>query len=302
MLRSLRATLAAVFLLLPACAQQVSTSMRAPEQRRADTLTPQERDKAESFCPLGIPVKVQWNQFHDTDYVVRDGYALEHSAEHKIPLWVAEHIAPSHLGGNEARVNSFKADPEIDAGRRAELSDYAGSGYDRGHMAPAGNQTRSARLKKETFFLSNMAPQAPELNRLGKPWETLEGIVRDWAEDRPQGAFTFTGNLFYDPEEENAATADGFIDFWQIGSNLVSVPTHCYKIVYARGASAAANDWEAIALVLPNQDEEFEKPFDFSVWVVPIDFVERHTGLDFFRDLDDLDEDALEAATPALWN
>src|ERR1039457_6622523 len=101
----------------------------------------------------------------------RQGYVLEHSSVDKIPLWVCESVAADQLGGHLARSNRFKADPDL-KGPRAYPKDYVGSGYDRGHQAPAGNQTVDPDLKDQSFYMSNMAPQRPSLNR--GIWKRLE--------------------------------------------------------------------------------------------------------------------------------
>lgn len=101
---------------------------------------------------------------------------LEHSAVEKIPLWVAEHVTAAQFGGDVTRDDKFQPDPLLKPGARAELADYKGSGYDRGHQAPAGNETRDEKLKSETFYLSNMAPQAPRMNQqIWRKLETLRG-------------------------------------------------------------------------------------------------------------------------------
>ena len=108
----------------------------------------------------------------------REGYVLLHDSLKKIPLWVSYHLTKKHLQGIQERVDRFKPDPDLLEGERAELSDYKGSGYDRGHMAPAGDMKRSLKVMLESFYLSNMCPQTPGLNR--GQWKTLEEKIRDF--------------------------------------------------------------------------------------------------------------------------
>jgi endonuclease G len=68
----------------------------------------------------------------------RAGYALSHDADHKVPDWVAYHLTIKKMKGTFPRSNDYRPDPDIEPGQRAELKDYKRSGYDRGHMAPAG--------------------------------------------------------------------------------------------------------------------------------------------------------------------
>jgi DNA/RNA endonuclease G (NUC1) len=228
--------------------------------------------------------------------VVREGYVLQHSSLDKIPLWVCEHVTPEEVRGNARRRNRFEPDPQLQGKPRSELADYRGSGFDRGHQAPAGNQNSSQRLKDETFFLSNMIPQVGANNQ--QIWADLEHKVRDWVEGgRVAAAFVVTGGFFYDPREEDPGTADGFIDFRQIGSGRVSVPTHIYKVVFAQGAD---EQWKAVAFVTENRG--YPRPFDFAALIQPIDWLEERTGLDFLPDLDPLQEQQLEAQAGTLWD
>ena len=86
-----------------------------------------------------------------------------------------------------------------------------------------------------------MAPQTPELNR--RAWAGLEDCVREKA-IRAGEVYTITGPVFYDPKEDDPATADGMVDIWIIGPNAVAVPTHTFKIALFRGPDQA---WRSVA-------------------------------------------------------
>lgn len=233
--------------------------------------------------------------FGRTQIVARGGYVLEESLGDKIPLWVSEFVTKAQISGNKKRSNKFLPDPLLPKGERAELVDYRGSGFDRGHQAPAGNQTTDAKLKDETFFLSNMAPQVPSLNQ--QLWKEIEDMTRDWVELRGE-AFEVTGGFFYDPEEEDPATADGAVEFEQIGPNKVAVPTHFYKIIIAK--KPGTNQMEALAFVAENVEQE--RPFDFESLLQSIDWIEERTGIDFFPELSAAEEARLERnAATTLW-
>jgi endonuclease G len=92
-------------------------------------------------------------------------------------------LTKKKMEGTLPRSNDFRADPDLPPGERAELQDYRGSGYDRGHMAPAASMKWDARAMSESFLLSNMAPQVgPGFNR--GIWATLEDKVRQWTQER----------------------------------------------------------------------------------------------------------------------
>jgi len=102
-----------------------------------------------------------------------------------VPEWVAYHLTAENVQGSANRQDDFRPDPDLPEGKRSELSDYKNSGYDRGHLAPAADFKRSEEAMSETFFLSNMAPQRPNLNRMS--WSHLEEEVRTLA--KKHGAF-----------------------------------------------------------------------------------------------------------------
>jgi endonuclease G, mitochondrial len=158
-------------------------------------------------------------------------FALLHSGLTRTPLWVAEHLTPRRASGARAlnRVNNFHADPNLPPDERAELSDYVRSGFDRGHMAPAGDMTTPQGMD-ESFSLANMVPQNSDNNR--NLWESIERSVRDYSEG--QEIYVVTGPLF---QGENLQALKG----------RVLVPTHIAKAVYDPGLNAGA------AYLTPNQ-------------------------------------------------
>ncbi|MET0321850.1 MAG: DNA/RNA non-specific endonuclease [Duganella sp.] len=144
-------------------------------------------------------------------------FGVMHSGITRTPLWSAEHLTGKNIAAARdlSRENSFHAESRLAPGARAELADYARSGYDRGHMAPNGDMP-DRRTQRESFTLANMVPQDGEINR--HLWAGIEGAVRTLA--RKEGdLYVVTGPAF-------------------IGSNLqkvgqVLVPTHLYKVVYS---------------------------------------------------------------------
>lgn len=263
------------FSVKPARRAAVATTWRTDESRTAE-----DQARVDDNCgPLGAPELQRRTAAlaGPTVEVCRDGYVLLHSSVDKVPLWVCERIEPSEVSGGAKRKNVFKADPLLQVGERAELEDYRGSGYDRGHMAPAGNQARDQRLKDETFVLSNMVPQEPRFNQ--GPWAELEGTVRGWATS--DDVYTITGAMFWDESEENPTSADGVVEYWVIGPNQVAVPTHTYKIAVRR---TTGDRWECVAFVMENIND-YSQPYDFEQYIVSVSDIERRTGINFFPQL-----------------
>lgn len=210
----------------------------------------------------------------------RLGYALSHNGQHKVPDWVAYRLTREQLlSGNVPRSDDFRPDPDLEPGERSELKDYKGSGFDRGHMAPAGAMKWSERVMSESFLLSNMAPQVgPGFNR--GIWKALEEKVREWAVNRGE-LYVVTG-----PIHDGTGSST-------IGANQVRVPTHFYKIIFDPVRV------EAIAFILPNKKNPVSQ---LSTFITSVDAVEARTGLDFLAEIEDTVENLIEARVqPALW-
>jgi endonuclease G len=251
-------------------------------------------------CRHGIPVKQpKAAQFlGPTSVVVRETYVLEHSADCKTPYWVSERLTAADLTGPDQgrlKPEPFRPEPWVNKGARAELKDYAGSGYARGHMMPDADRSDN-RLKAETYFLSNMVPQFGPFN--SGVWLKLEKHVRAWACTRDE-VLIITGPVWYDPKEADPSTADGQVSYSVIGSNQVAVPTHLFKIVLSRNPDT--DKLESLAFLFPNQPK-FPKSPPLEDYLTTIDFIELQTGFDFFPELKKAEQDKLEAfKATALW-
>ena len=153
-------------------------------------------------------------------------FGVVHSGVTRTPLWSAEHLTREAVeaAANLPRVDGFHPEAQLPRAERAELSDYARSGYDRGHMSPNKDMPTVA-AQHESFSLSNMVPQNPNNNRI--LWEGIESAVRGLAK-RDGDLYVITGPLF---EGANLDVLRG----------RVYVPTKLFKLVYdpRRGAAAA---------------------------------------------------------------
>ncbi len=207
------------------------------------------------FLEYGIPSQSE-------ALLCRTGFALSHDSTTKSPRWVAQRMTPERLIASVPRSDRFLPDPDLPKGQRAELEDYRASGYDRGHMAPAADMRWSAQAMRESFYLSNMAPQiGAGLNR--GIWSELESRIRQWVERRGE-LFIFTGPVF----ETSVTKAQ------RIGPNAVAVPTHFYKIIFDPVRI------ETIAFVIPNAAQHGRRLEEF---ITSVRDIEQRTGLDFLN-------------------
>jgi endonuclease G len=142
-------------------------------------------------------------------------YAVLHSGITKTPLWAAEHLTKRGLAKQVNREDDFHPELSLPRDQRAELEDYAGSGYDRGHLAPAGDMT-SDKGMRESFSLANMTPQLPAHNR--GLWSSLEKKTRDLATKRGE-LYVVSGAIFAGSSIKRL-------------NKRVFVPTSYFKAVY----------------------------------------------------------------------
>ncbi len=202
-------------------------------------------------------------------------YSLSFNSEHKQANWVYYVLALQGQKKRAERTDNFREDRKVTSGS-AKPSDYTHSGYDRGHLCPAGDMAQSELAMQETFFMSNIAPQVPQFNR--GIWKKLEERVRDWARREP--ICIATGPVFKDSKGK-------------IGKSGVTVPGYFYKVLYAPVHQ------RMIAFLLPNSPDK--RPLQ--EYVVTVDSVECLTNIDFFPQLADTLETRLEAmADYAVWN
>jgi endonuclease G len=245
---------------------------------------------ANANCYGGLPVDTK-PDMGPTELIVRKGYVLEHSTADKIPLWVCESVAVDQIMGHLPRHNVFRADPGL-KGAKSYPDDYRGSGYDRGHQAPAGNQTKDAALKDETFYMSNIAPQRPSLNR--GIWKLLEDKTRSWV-TRYGHAYEWTGPILCDRQWQTASAGQEPCQRQTIGRNAVAVPLYFYKIVLVQDHSK----WKSIAFVVPNTD--FHRPYHLEYYIRSIDSIERQAGIEFMPNDPASEQRALKVAEGPMW-
>ena len=205
-------------------------------------------------------------------------YTLSYSEDHQQAEWVQYKLQPHLFDNNISRTNNFREDPFIET-FSAQLTDYKSSGYDRGHLAPAGDMKYNINAMSESFYLSNMSPQNPSFNR--QIWKMIEKKFRDWASEYGELIVITAGVLL----QEQIDT---------IGENRITVPKYYYKV-----AIDPLNYNRNIAILIENKSSK--EPI--VNYVVSIDSLESFTGIDFFHHIDKDIQNEIESQTHiGLWN
>lgn len=215
----------------------------------------------------GVAERTEFIPASSGEIVRHSCYVLSFNCSQKQAEWVYYSSQLNHDGKGVQRTDNFREDKAVPCSS-AKPSDYAGSGYDRGHLCPAADMTQSAEAMSETFLMSNISPQTPAFNR--GIWKTLEKQVRKWGNN--EKIYVVTGPVF--------KKIKGYI-----GKSRILVPGYFYKVIYSPSRQ------QMLGFVLPN--EESRK--SIMEHVVSVDSVESLTGIDFFPQLPDSLENSLEA-------
>lgn len=205
------------------------------------------------------------------DILTYEGYVCSYNPDTKTPKWVAYELLAEELQGDATREGKlFSMAPNYHKAQ-AKREDYSGSGWTRGHMAPASDFRYSDDAMAETFYLVNICPQNEFLN--ANDWEYLERQVRRWARENGR-VWVVTGPI-YDKHR-----------YGTIGERNVAVPDEFFKAVLV----CTNGKYRSIAFTM-NNDDSRQYLYDC---MLKVNDLEKKTGIDFFPALDDEYEDKVE--------
>lgn len=196
-------------------------------------------------------------------------YSLSYNERYEQAEWVAYEMKKAYLTYDDRKRPYFIEDPLVRT-KSADWKNYRGSGFDRGHLCPAGDMRFSESAYNQTFYTSNISPQENAFN--GGIWNRLEQKVRYWT--KAYGSvFVVTGGVLENGLEE-------------IGEEDVAVPRYFYKII----AKGDVDNLEVLAFLMPHEDSALP----LQKFLVSVDSLEKMTGINFFVELPDDREDLLE--------
>jgi endonuclease G len=226
---------------------------------------------------LPKPVEPDWVlNYADGDFT------LEYSTAKKHPKWVAWQLYKSHMGSS-GRTDYWQFDPRIPAEYSPVREDF--SGYDRGHLCPSADRTQSVAMNRQTFMYSNMSPQLGAFNQ--GIWATLETRVRTWASGSDT-LYICAGGTIGKESDIMGYTS----------TSSMAVPKYYFKVILRKKAANGAFD--AIGFWFENKS--YSGVSLSSAQVKTIDEIETLTGIDFFYQLPEAEQNRVEAAfTPAAF-
>jgi endonuclease G, mitochondrial len=206
----------------------------------------------------------------DEDLICHTYYCFVYEDEHKQSKWLAYKLGSDMTTGDESRSSRFFIDTLVVSGTATD-TDYKGSGFDRGHLVPAGDMAFCEIAMKESFYYSNISPQLPAFNR--GIWKKLEANVRDYSQNLHE-IYVVTGPVL----------SDGLTT---IGDNKVSIPEYFYKVVMVYNDSIK----QSIAFLMPNKRGDKNSVYCYSLTVRELEDI---LNIDFFPSIKKKEADRLE--------
>jgi endonuclease G, mitochondrial len=241
--------------------QENKTSTSAPEKTNSFD-TKNDTSSGFDFLPTSTSKQI----------IVHNNFTLSYLEDYEQAEWVAYELVKGRYATQDFERPYFIEDPKVKTGS-ADWKNYRKSGYDKGHLCPAGDMKFSRAAFDETFFTSNISPQNREFN--SGVWNRLEQKVRYWS-NKYNGMYVVTGGVLEDGLET-------------IGFEDVAVPEYFYKIL----VSKVKGQYKMIGFLMSNEDSQ-KALYEF---VVSVDEIEQKTGIDFFPKLDDATENQLERSS-----
>ncbi|MBB3837825.1 endonuclease G [Runella defluvii] len=238
---------------------------------------------------LGNPSNAQTNPSSYDNYLLnKPQFALSYNRSKGHANWVAWELSPKWLGTID-RQNDFRPDEALPQDwPKIKPSDYSSSGFDRGHLCPSADRTNSIPSNSSTFLMTNMIPQAPDLNR--EAWEHLEQFSRELVEKGYK--LYITAGAYGTGGEGSKGTATKLDD-------VVNVPARVYKIIVVLPGNASVNEINSttpvIAVDFPNKNSTV-KNTSWIRYITTVSELERKTGMDFFSNLPSSTQSALQNA------
>ena len=249
------------------------------------------------------------NEREGFDYVVHGGitvggksnqrnFTICFDREHKLATWVAYPLHKIHTTKATGRTDAWGYGPGVPTQYQPNLSSSYVGNYDRGHQIPSGDRTGSREMNEDTFYYTNMTPQASQFNRGG--WATLENDVR--SEICSDTLYVVTGALFLTSNDSSIAkqTTDK-------SGKTCPIPSHYYKVLLrtkngntgkAIKDITNASELKAIAILIKHKSTCNIQNSDY----IPIKELERQSGYTFFPALNDAIEDEVKSqCNPSAW-
>lgn len=256
-------------------------------------LHPSKAQSSSVHLTLGNPTNATTNVLYPNNYLLlKSQYALSYSRDRGTANWVSWQLNSSWLG-SAPRQDDFRADTSLPTGwYRVTGSDYSGSGFDRGHMTPSADRTRTVTDNSATFLMTNMVPQSPDNNQ--GPWASLENYLRSLV-GQGKELYIISGTYGIGGTGSNGTR-------YTIANGKVQVPNRVWKIAVVNnpgaGASGVTTSTRVISVDMPNS--QGIRNNDWRTYRVSVDSIEVKTGFNFLSNVSTSVQSVIESRVDNL--
>ena len=258
----------------------------APSTNREDNLA------------LGNPSGATANTSYDENYLItKPQYTLSYNNTENRANWVSWHLS-SDWKGTATRNDNFIPDPDLPSGWwRAVTGNYTGTGFDRGHICPSDDRDGSQTDNDATFYLTNIIPQNPQLNRY--TWAGLENYARTLV---TQGNECYIVAGGAGEGGQNGNTGDN-VFYGTLDNGKIKIPRFCWKVLVVlpvgqNDLTRITSSTRTIAVIMENTKASGAN-HAWGTYRVSIDEVETLTGFNFFSKLPQAVQNAVESRVDA---
>ena len=205
--------------------------------------------------------------------IERPQYVISYSDKLNSARWASWYIDKDCYGPVKRFSGQFITDTTLPENYTViRHSDYTNSGFDRGHLVRSEERTQTVEDNKATFFLTNVIPQRPELNR--NIWLQLENYCKKLAKEESKQLFVVAGGEYSNkPRRIN---------------KKVAIPRNCWKVVLVLDSGKTVNDIDTntqiIAVMMPN-NKRIKKTENWEKFLTTAREIEQSTGFNFFSNI-----------------
>ena len=256
-----------------------TTETTKPEPTKPNLPISNVEDAQKTYLALGNPSNATGSTANADNYLmVNNAYALSYNNSRGAANWVAWRIAANDFGTAE-RQDNFRPDPNLPKTfTRITPTDYTGSGFDKGHLCPSADRSSSPEANSQTFYMTNMIPQTPDLNR--NVWNDFETYSRDLVKKGKVDLYVVAGC---------------YGEKGKLKKKIV-IPTNCWKVVVAvpQGAdfSVINENTHVTAIDMPNTT--FPAKTDWRKYRTTVRAIEQKTNLNLLSNLAPVLQETLE--------
>jgi endonuclease G len=241
---------------------------------------------------LGNPSQASVDLTNANNYLLaRRQYALSYNRDRGTPNWVSWQVSAEWLG-TAPRQDDFRADETLPAGWfRVSPTDYAGSGFDRGHNCPSADRTRSVEDNSATFLMTNMIPQAPQNNQ--ETWANLEEYTRALVHGG-QEVYVIMGSYGVGGMGSKGPART-------LAGGRITVPRQIWKVIVVLppGEEDEQRITAATRIIAVNTPNDNAVLPDWAAYRTTVDAIEQATGYDFLSRVSPAVQQVVEAKVDA---